>query len=108
MCEAAAEGCKVFGPSNCVLMAWMPNCSKWGSTTSPFDDEVVIMTSLTKAGFKRQDRIRMMVEPAAVSSLKVNSLDWWIDGRMCYLESDQHLSKDNFWFAIRNWPALGV
>jgi hypothetical protein len=98
LCAAAGACCQNFGPSESVLLAWMPNCCKEGSTTSPFDDEVTISGALHKAGFKCQLRIRMMLEmPASVSS-KVSSLDWFIDGRLCFFDSEQFPSKENFWY----------
>ena len=99
MCNAAAAMCQMFGPSETVLMAWMPNCCKEGSSTSPFDDEVLIQKHLIAAGFGKQDRIRMQLDMPASVSTKTSALDWWVDGRLCYYTSKtfQFDPKDNFW-----------
>jgi hypothetical protein len=96
MCASAASIAQNIGPSNTVILAWMPSCSKDGGTTSAFDDESTIQVALSKAGFKRQERIMMMLDMPASQHAMVHAMDWFMTGRMCYFEAPGHASKDNF------------
>ena len=77
-------------------MAWMPSCSKDNGTTSAFDDETTIQIALSKAGFKRQERIAMMLDMPASQHSMVHTMDWFMTGRLCYLEAPGFKSESNF------------
>ena len=95
MIQAAASCCKILGPNDSIVLAWMPNCSKEGSDATAFDDEVSIVTHLTQAGFKHQERIRMLLDMPPSLASKVSSIDWFVDGRLCCLASE----SENFWIS---------
>lgn len=96
MCACAASVAQNMGPSNTVIMAWMPSCSKDGGVTSAFDDETTIQVALSKAGFKHQERIMMMLDMPASQHAMVHAMDWFMTGRMCYFEAPGISSKQNF------------
>ena len=93
MIEAAASCCKIMGPKDSVVLAWMPNCSKEGSMTTPFEDEVNIVNILRTRGFVNQERIRMLLDMPPSLANKVSAMDWFADGRLCWLQSNE----ENFW-----------
>ena len=96
MCASAASIAQNLGPSNIVIMAWMPSCSKDHGTTSAFDDETTIQIALHKAGFKRQERIAMMLDMPASQHSMVHTMDWFMTGRLCYFEAPGFKSESNF------------
>jgi len=97
MIHAAANMAQNFGPGNTVLVVWMPSTSKDNGTTSPFEDEITISVALSKAGFKKQDRIVMLLDMPASQHKMVSAVDWFVSGRLCYFENDTFKSNDNFW-----------
>lgn len=97
MLHCAASVAQNIGPASTVLVVWMPSISKDGGSTTAFDDEVIISHALTKAGFKQQDRIMMMLAMSPSQHKMVSSMDWFLNGRLCYFENDTISSKDNFW-----------
>ena len=90
MLQAAGTMGKMFGPSNCAVMAWMPNCGKEDSDATAFDDEITIANSLSKAGFRKQLRIRMLLDMPVCIAQKVSAIDWFVDGRLCFLEGQSN------------------
>jgi hypothetical protein len=90
---AVASTCKVLGPTETVVLAWMPNGPKEGSTRSADQDEVEISDHFSKEGFVTQTRIRMMFNMPASIANKTSEMDWWGDGRLLSLVEP----KDNFW-----------
>ena len=95
MIQAAASCCKILGPDDSIVLAWMPNCSKEGSESTAFEDEVIIVNTMKAAGFKNHDRIRMLLDMPPSLATKVRSMDWFADGRLCWLETE----NENFWAA---------
>ena len=93
MFAQAASLSNVFGHANTCLLAWMPSLPKDNSVSTVDDDEQLIRSLLSKAGFKTQLRIRMMLEPPDSAKNMTHQLDWWADARLCFC-GDGH---DNFW-----------
>jgi hypothetical protein len=73
----------------------MPNCGKEGSSTTAFEDEVTIVNLMKARGFVNQDRIRMLLEMPPSLANKVSAIDWFADGRLCWLQPQE----ENFWVA---------
>jgi hypothetical protein len=95
MIEAAASCCKILGPDATIVLSWMPNCGKEGSSTTAFEDEVTIVNLMKARGFVNQDRIRMLLEMPPSLANKVSAIDWFADGRLCWLQPQE----ENFWVA---------
>ena len=93
MIQAAASCCKILGPGDTIVLAWMPNCSKEGSDATAFEDEITIVNLLAASGFKHQERIRMLLDMPPSLAAKVSTIDWFVDGRLCWLPSE----SENFW-----------
>ncbi len=72
--HCAASVAQNIGPHNTVLVAWMPTTSKDGGNTTAFDDEIHISNVLGKAGFKKQDRIMMMLAMPECKKLALNHI----------------------------------
>jgi hypothetical protein len=85
---------KVLGPSETVVLAWMPNAPKEGAATSPEEDEAEIVAHFKKEGFNSQTRIRMFFNMHPSVANKTSEMDWWADGRIL-CQSDG--AEGNFW-----------
>ena len=82
MIAALATVAKMLGLANCVVLAWMPNVPKEGSSSKPEEDETDLSKAFAKAGFTFQQRIRQVVTMHSSVALKTSELDWRIDGRL--------------------------
>ena len=97
MIQAAATICNMMGPGNCAVLAWMPNCSKEDSTASAFEDEITISAQFSKVGFRKQLRVRMLLDMPMALASKVSAIDWFVDGRVCFLDDNGSNDGTNVW-----------
>jgi hypothetical protein len=89
--SALASTCKVLGPTQTIVMAWMPNVPREGSTKSAEQDEADIVAHCTREGFQTNHRVRMFFHLHPNIANKTSEFEWWADGRL------MTLGGDNFW-----------
>ena len=91
--HAVATTAKVYGPTETIVVVWMPNLPKEGSAQTAEEDEAEISTYFRKEGFAHQTRIRMFLSVHPSVANKTSEMDWWADGRLLSLVEP----KDNYW-----------
>ena len=67
------------------MLACIASQPKEESQADTVEDEGVIMNVLRKAGFHAQQRCRMLLQQPKSVEAMLQTGDWWLDSRLCYL-----------------------
>jgi hypothetical protein len=78
---ALGSAAKIVGAKSSVLLMIMPSVGKEGSTASPEEDEMNIVTSLSKQGFTNL-RFRQVFSMHPSVANKTSEVEWFCDGRL--------------------------